>query len=117
MVAVTVLSAPEVPDLEGMTFFCRTEDLSINGLRLHVHTHVPLGAMLDMRVAFKDPLRSFKLSGLVAWGRLIDRTSAVELGIEFGDVPLVTLEPWKEIVAKKLAEHVFETESKPATPP
>ncbi len=66
-VVVTVLAAPDAPTLEGKTFFCVTRDLSVGGLRFCVHTKVPFGSMLELRVEISDANESYVHDGKVAW--------------------------------------------------
>ena len=66
-VTVTVISAPEAPEIERKSFFCWTHDLSVGGLKFCVHTHVPMGALLKLEVVFADPPEEFRHIGQVMW--------------------------------------------------
>lgn len=104
-VAVTILSAPDVPDLENRTFFCPTADISIGGLRLSVHTHVPMGAVLVLRIAFNNPLRAFKHVASVVWTQDVeDPRHPFSLGVEFHEGDAAIMEEWREVLEEKLTE-------------
>jgi hypothetical protein len=100
--AVTILSAPAAPELEGQTFFCLAENISEGGLMIRVGVPVPQGSVLEARVAFKEPIRSFNLTGRVAW---VDPHGVpgrgFSLGIEFTSGKGRDVETWREIVNKK----------------
>jgi len=102
-VAVTVLSAPEAPDLVDRTFFCPTADLSLHGMRLSVHVSVPVGAVIQLRVAFVNPLRAFTHDGRVVWGRK-DETGRhpFALGVEFPQLPPAEADAWRDMIERKL---------------
>ena len=101
-VVVTVLSAPEVPELENKTFFCTSEDLSSGGLKLRLSTHVPVGAVLGLRVAFTLPLGTFRHIGRVAWSEEGTDSKACLVGVEFTYTLSGRAAAWKDIVEKKL---------------
>ena len=97
-VVVTVLAAPAAREIEGRTFFCRTEDLSASGLRLRLHCAMPDGSALALRVAFSVPLKAFRLIGRSAWTREVDAASEYEVGVEFRDCPARTMSEWRDAV-------------------
>ena len=100
--AVTIVSAPAAPELEGQTFFCLASNISEGGLMIRVGVPVPQGSAIEARVAFKEPIRSFNLMGRVAW---VDPHGVpgrgFSLGIEFNAGKGRDLETWREIVNKK----------------
>ena len=102
-VVVTVLSAPEVPELEDKTFFCTTEDLSPSGLRLRLHVRVPIGAVLGLRVAFTLPLGTFRHIGRAAWVRELRPDKLYAVGVEFSYTLGARGSAWRDIVGRKLA--------------
>ena len=105
-VAVTVLSAEAAPELVDKTFFCPTENLSESGLRLSVHVAVPVGAELEMRIAFLNPLRSFKHEGRVVWFRRENRDRyPYALGVEFTRIEAAGLNAWRTTIGRKLLAH------------
>jgi len=103
-VVVTVLAAPAAREIEGRTFFCRTEDLSASGLRLRLHCAMPDGSALALRVAFAAPLRAFRLVGRSVWSRKSDAESVFEVGVEFRDCPRDTLSEWQLAVNSLLQD-------------
>jgi len=66
-VVITVLSAPDAPSLEHHQFFCSAKDLSVAGIRFCVHTEVPVGALLELRVDLAAPPDVFRHVGRVIW--------------------------------------------------
>jgi hypothetical protein len=105
-VTVTVLSAPEAPEIERRSFYCWTHDLSVGGLKFCVHTHVPMGAILKLEVAFKEPAEEFRHIGQVMWEQEFDEDGILSswLGVQFtetlGGEP--RLEYWAHILEEKL---------------
>lgn len=102
-VAVTVLAAEDAPQLVNKTFFCPTENLSITGLRLSVQVPVPVGSLLELRIAFSGPLRSFRHTGRVVWIRKDDDGRLTHaLGIEFTHVASELEDAWRDMISRKL---------------
>ena len=105
-VTVTVLSAPEAPEIERKSFYCWTNDLSVAGLKFCVHTHVPMGAILKLEVAFGEPTEVFRHIGQVMWEQEFDEDGILSswLGVKFtetlGGEPWI--ECWAEILKSKL---------------
>lgn len=105
-VAVTILSAEAAPNLVNKTFFCPTENLSESGLRLSVHVGVPVGAELELRIAFLKPLRSFKHEGRVVWVRRESRHRfPYAIGVEFTRIEAGGIEAWRALITNKLLMH------------
>lgn len=100
-VAVTILTAPASPELEGETFFCMTHNISIGGLMIHLSTRVPQGARMEMRIAFVEPIRSFFLVGRCAWTGEKER-DGFPIGVEFQEGKEGDLDAWHSIVEQKL---------------
>jgi hypothetical protein len=84
-VTVTVLSAPDAPDIERKSFYCWTHDLSAGGLKFCVHSHVPMGATLKLEVAFKEPSETFVHIGQVMWEQEYEEHGILSswLGVKF----------------------------------
>jgi len=105
-VTVTVLSAPEAPEIERKSFYCWTHDLSVGGLKFCVHSHVPMGAILKLEVNFSDPHETFRHIGHVMWEQEYEEEGILSswLGVKFtetmGNGP--RLEMWANILASKL---------------
>ena len=105
-VTVTVISAPEAPEIEHKSFYCWTQDLSVGGLKFCVHTHVPTGAILKLEVTFEDPEEDFRHIGQVMWEQEFDEDGILSswLGVKFtetlgGDPRLAC---WRTILEEKL---------------
>jgi hypothetical protein len=84
-VTVTVLSAPDAPDIERKSFYCWTHDLSAGGLKFCVHSHVPMGAVLKLEVAFRKPNDTFLHIGQVMWEQEYEEHGILSswLGVKF----------------------------------
>ena len=104
-VSVTVLSAEEAPELEGKTFFCSTEDVSIGGLRLCIHVPAPIDSVLKLLVAFISPLRSFTHIGLVTWIKKTGGKYPYATGIQFTDsATREDADAWRGAIETKLGD-------------
>jgi hypothetical protein len=105
-VTVTVLSAPEAPEIERKSFYCWTHDLSVGGLKFCVHSHVPMGAILKLEVTFTEPRETFRHLGQVMWEQEFEEEGILSswLGVKFtetlgGDPRLAS---WASILESKL---------------
>ena len=105
-VTVTVLSAPEAPEIERKSFYCWTHDLSVGGLKFCVHSHVPMGAILKLEVVFTEPHEVFRHIGQVMWEQEFEEEGILSswLGVKFtetlgGDTRLAS---WASILESKL---------------
>jgi c-di-GMP-binding flagellar brake protein YcgR len=101
-VAVTVLSAPGVPDVEGRTFFCTTADVSVGGIKIVTDTRIPGSSVLEMRVAFSDPLQSFKHRGRVVWVSEMEDAKQYAIGIELLDRSSNAMIQWSRLISTKI---------------
>jgi hypothetical protein len=105
-VTVTVISAPEAPDIERKSFYCWTHDLSIGGLKFCVHSHVPMGALLKLEIMFKEPRETFMHIGRVMWEQEYEEDGILSswLGVKFtetiGGDPRIAL--WAATLEAKL---------------
>jgi len=102
-VAVRVLTAPEAATLEGKTYFCTTEDLSAGGLRFNVSAPVPVGTVLELRVAFSQPISAYRHIGKVVWLKETpDQSSPYSVGVEFTDTAPNDVAAWEKLVDQKI---------------
>ncbi len=105
-VTVTVLTAPEAPEIERKSFHCWTHDLSVGGLKFCVHSHVPMGAVLKLEVEFIEPHVMFRHIGQVMWEQEFEEDGILSswLGVKFtetlGGAP--RLEAWVDVLSSKL---------------
>lgn len=102
-VAVTIVNVPAVPALEGKTYFCLTTNVSAGGIMLFVGTRVPPGSTMELRIAFREPIRSFEMTGRVAWSGEGSADQGYPIGVEFVTGRAGDMEAWREIVARKIA--------------
>ena len=84
-ITVTVESAPGAPALEGFVLRCTTRDLSESGLNMIVHSPVPEGTQIGIRVVFSDPPAEFHHLARVMWSKTIQEgfVEAYSIGIAF----------------------------------
>ncbi|NCC52658.1 MAG: PilZ domain-containing protein [Spartobacteria bacterium] len=102
-VAVRILSAPEADALEGKTYFCTTEDLSAGGLRFNVSAPVPVGTVMEIRVAFSQPISAYRHIGKVVWVKEdTDQAPPYAVGVEFTDTAPNDVAAWEKLVDQKI---------------
>lgn len=101
-VAVTVVSAQNAPEIENQTYFCPTEDLSVDGLKLNVPTQIPSGSKIELRVAMMKPLRSFMHHGEVRWSKQMSGRFPYSIGIKFTSIEGSTWALWQDAIARKI---------------
>ncbi|MFH0879219.1 MAG: PilZ domain-containing protein, partial [Lentisphaerota bacterium] len=87
---------------QNKTFFCSTDDLSVGGLRFCVHTHVPVGAKLELNVALTNPVASFKHVGRVVWVREVQQENPFAVGVQFTESAPEVLLKWKGLMERKI---------------
>lgn len=105
-VTVTVLAAPQAPALENQKFFCTTSDLSESGLSFHVHTDVPIGAVLELQVEVSDPPDVYVHKGTVIWTREVpeDLVLVHVLGVKITSTRGKRGGDWRDVIKKKVAD-------------
>jgi hypothetical protein len=103
-VTVTVLSAPAARDMEQRTFACPSRDLSVAGLSIAVHSRMPVGAVLRLRVEMTEPIETFEHVGRVVW--CAAEEADVVMSYRVGITILQTLDHrgynWSSAVFRKL---------------
>lgn len=104
-VMVTVLSAPEAPQIESRSYYCWTRDLSVAGMRFCVNSRVPVAAILKLEVLFDEPREIFRHIGKVMWTQEFNDDGIISnwLGVHItetlgGDARLAT---WMVCIARK----------------
>lgn len=103
-VQVTILSAPQAPDLENTSLACATEDVSSSGLRLCLDHELPRGATLELKVSCSEPTGTFWHIGRAAWVKPLDGDKgSYTVGVKFTTTPRATLMAWQKILADKMA--------------
>ena len=58
-------------------------NISVGGLKLSVHEFVPLGTVLEVQIAFSNPIRVVNVKTKVVWVKEIAYSERYELGLEF----------------------------------
>ena len=100
IVLVTLLTAPGQRELEGRTFTCTTADISVGGIRLISSMKIPVGTVIELRVAAVSPPAAFKFVGRVSWQLEVLSPPAFFVGIEF-----TSSEPGTNVAWHKFVEH------------
>ena len=101
IVLVTLLSVPDHKEMEGRTFTCTTADISAGGVRLMTSTKIPVGTVMELRVAAVSPPAAFRHVGRVSWVLDVLSPPASFVGIEFTTQDLKTNQAWQTFVDKK----------------
>ena len=102
IVLVTLLAVPEHKELEGRTFTCTTADISTGGVRLVASTKIPVGTVMELRVAAVNPPAAFRHVGRVSWALEVLSPPASFVGIEFTTQDEKTNSAWHRFVDKKI---------------
>ena len=106
-VTVTVLSAPDAPEIESRSFFCWTSDLSVGGLKFCVHSPVPVGSLLKLEVRLENPFEMFLHFGKVMWEQEIKDEDLVSvwLGVRISETlgGEARMAVWRRCLESKLA--------------
>lgn len=113
IVLVTLLSVPEAKELEGRTFTCTTADISGGGVRLVASTKIPVGTVMELRVAAVNPPAAFRHVGRVSWALEVLSPPACFVGIEFTTQDDKAVAGWREFVAKKVPAPMTEGDLDP----
>ena len=101
IVLVTLLSVPDQKEMEGRTFTCTTADISSGGVRLVASTKIPVGTVMELRVAAVNPPAAFRHVGRVSWALEVLSPPASFVGIEFTTQDEKTNQAWLRFVEKK----------------
>ena len=103
-IKVVVEASPEAPTLEGKIFKCTTRDLSSGGLKMVVHTPVPVGGMVRLHVVFTEPAAEFVHVARVAWSRVqhTDVVQSYALGLEFCDTVGPQEVVWSDLIKSRM---------------
>jgi c-di-GMP-binding flagellar brake protein YcgR len=103
-IRVVVKACPGASTLEGESFQCTTRDLSLGGLKLVVHSAVPVGSMVRVFVTFNNPPATFENIARVAWSRVVttDILQQYELGLEFSTVKSPSGHEWETMFRSRL---------------
>jgi hypothetical protein len=110
-VAVKIKSAPEVRNIEGKTFSCRTTDVSMRGVQLKSNVDIPIGTLLELDIIFKQTSKNYIHIGNVVWKtESSDDESEFEgepyynVGIRFNEVSNPQLRDWIKAVTNLLGD-------------
>lgn len=70
-----------------------------------MHRSVPVGAELELRIAFRRPVRSFKHEGHVVWVREESfRGHPFALGVHLTKLQEGTAEAWERMLERKIGD-------------
>ena len=103
---VVVEEAPSAPSLEGEVFWCTTRDLSAGGLQMVVHSHVPIGTKVPLRVVFVDPPAEFEHISHVVWTttKCVDIVRTFSIGLEFASTDGQSGYKWSDLISAPMLE-------------
>jgi hypothetical protein len=103
-IKVVVVACPDAPPLEGEIFQCTTRDLSSGGLKMVVHSPVPVGSMIRVYVTFNDPNAEFENIARVAWSQEIATGILLQygLGLEFTNTKSSSGHVWESMVRSRM---------------
>ncbi|MEE8378843.1 MAG: PilZ domain-containing protein, partial [Gammaproteobacteria bacterium] len=97
-----VRSSTEALDLVGRIFSCHSSDVSLEGIKMHIDIELPIGALLELEIVFKDSPGRFLQIGDVIWcDGFVDESLEgcwYDVGVKFKTVT----NPWKRAVSKLL---------------
>lgn len=79
-------------------FFCKTDDLSLEGLRLSGDASFEPGQLLELLVICGSAYKGFEFTGRVAWVKPSDHDGPSSLGIQFIDMKESTRLAWQEVL-------------------
>jgi Tfp pilus assembly protein PilZ len=98
---VVVEEAPSAPCLEGEVFWCTTRDLSAGGLRMVVHSQVPIGTKVRLRVVFTEPPAEFEHLSHVVWSttKCVDIVHTYSIGLEFSSTDGQSDYKWSDLIS------------------
>ena len=107
---VTLVGVPGRKDLEGRTFTCTSADVSVGGVRLVSNVHIPIGTIMELRLASVSPPAAFRHIGRVNWQLEVLSPPAHFVGIEFTGTDESTRIAWYKFVEQKLPTHLTTVE-------
>ena len=111
VISVKVLSAPDIPALEGKSFSCRTTDVSIEGISLRTDTRVPVGAYLELGIILSGDSHHYSHTGNVIWTNVVKPTDTdlqaeqYQSGIKFNAESNSQQDSWRKSINRLLMEY------------
>jgi hypothetical protein len=111
-VVIKVISSDDSNITPGRTFFAKTADISMQGLRLRMNHEAAIGSVLELWVVSHLHQGTLVLNGTVRWSRPIKQDSySQQIGLELSNEHAEDFAKWQQIVAA-LMPHT----SRPAAP-
>ncbi len=101
IVLLTLVTVPGQRELEGRTFTCTSADISVGGVRLFSSMKIPVGTILELRVAAVSPPAAFKFVGRVSWQLEVLAPPAFFIGVEFTGGDAHAQGAWEKFVREK----------------
>ena len=102
IVLVSLMEVPGMKELDGHTLTCTTADISVGGIRMISGIKIPVGTIMDLRVAAVSPPTAFKMIGRVSWQLEVLSPHAFFIGVEFITPDESTKMAWYKFVESKL---------------
>jgi len=105
-VILTTQSTPQYPKLENYSVSCLMTDLSVSGVRLDTYRTPPKGAIVEVMIRLRRPLRVFRLLGQVLWVRnKAEEEGLFSVGILFLADENERTKEWEDVVEKLVTHH------------
>ncbi len=102
-VVIKVISSSDPNITPGRTFFAKTADISLQGLRLRTNSEAAVGSVIEMWVVSHIHQGTLVLSGTVRWSRPVKQDGySNQVGLELSDEPTGDIAKWQQIVADLL---------------
>ena len=101
-VTVEVVSAPDIPGIEGRIFNSNSVDISVNGMQLFIELPIPVGSELKLEIIFGHDSGCFQHTGIVMWDRELNKDATDiwlhTIGIHFRMDERLKIIAWAEAV-------------------
>ncbi len=77
---------------------CRSQDISVGGLKILTHFPVPLGSIIPMEIDLGEQWAVIEVKAEVKWCLEIDDAPTFYIGVKLIDVDKSNLQVWKKFV-------------------
>lgn len=105
-VTIKILSKEKLPPNKKIIYHI-SKDISSSGARIRTNAFLPVGTLLKIQLALKEPRKMVTALGKVKWVRALYADESFDAGLEFTDTSNETI--------KLLADYVSQTQQKKTT--